>query len=835
MSLPNSRFPSLSLPRKIALQRLGLFWEQLWTLSFWLLMAAGIALAVILSGLLDYLPVGLRFAILGLLGVFLLASLWPLRKLRVPSEFDALRRMEASQGIVHRGFSSSGETVVPELKDELTRALWSEHKRRQLLQAASASVSPPRSNWRSFDPRALRVPVVMALLASITLGRGSLMDNLQAAANLAPPVAAQPTLIIDAWLKPPAYTGKPPLLITSPAMVQKLSDGVPLQVPENSVLNLRVTGATKPVLKITSGNQSQNVKTLASETAYVAEGTFTADATAVVTDGGRDIAQWSFAVTPDLPPSIKISGEPATEKSGALTVPWEVADDYGVTGITSEIALADKQEGGIGFAGNGPFLYDGPKFPVVTKHANAKSEKGKSTQDLTAHPWAGFNVELTLTAKDAAGHVTVTTPVTFKLPERLFVRPIARAIIEQRKELILDPEHAGDVAEMFDTLLLYPDGLFDRSAHVLRLAGLSSRLRNAGGIDDVKSVIEDLWTLAVQLEDGNFADAKTELAALKKQLEDALRNGASEQEIAKLMDKMRDAMDRYLKSLAQENQKRGNSQANRGPSKEISKDDLQKMLDQIEKLSKNGSKDMAQNLLDELDRMLQNLQPGQNQQAGQDGQGMGEMMDQLSDMMKEQQRLMDETQRMQGGQQPGEGEGGQDPFGQTPGGGDPDGKGNTPGGLADRQGALGDLLDRMQRQLGGTAPGELGDAQRQMKGAEGSLRDGDSGSALQQQSDALDALRKGAQSLSKQMRERGQGQARNRGRDGEATGKDDDPLGRPRATRNPDQGPDKDMVPSELAIRKAREILEQLRAKANSEGLTEQERGYIDRLLRGLY
>jgi hypothetical protein len=163
------------------------------------------------------------------------------------------------------------------------------------------------------------------------------------------------------------------------------------------------------------------------------------------------------------------------------------------------------------------------------------------------------------------------------------------------------------------------------------------------------------------------------------------------------------------------------------------------------------------------------------------------------------------------------------------------GRGGEPGGLADRQGALGDLLDRLQKQLGGESPNSFGDAQKNMRGAEGSLREDDSGGALQQQKEALDALRKGSRMLAQQMRERGQGQARNRGRDGEARGRDEDPLGRPRATRNPDEGPDKDMVPSELAIRKAREILEQLRAKANSEGLSEQERGYIDRLLRGLY
>ena len=38
-----------------------------------------------------------------------------------------------------------------------------------------------------------------------------------------------------------------------------------------------------------------------------------------------------------------------------------------------------------------------------------------------------------------------------------------------------------------------------------------------------------------------------------------------------------------------------------------------------------------------------------------------------------------------------------------------------------------------------------------------------------------------------------------------------------------------------INVRRAREILEQLRNRANGQGLTESERGYIDRLLRGLY
>jgi hypothetical protein len=122
-----------------------------------------------------------------------------------------------------------------------------------------------------------------------------------------------------------------------------------------------------------------------------------------------------------------------------------------------------------------------------------------------------------------------------------------------------------------------------------------------------------------------------------------------------------------------------------------------------------------------------------------------------------------------------------------------------------------------------------------MRQAEEALRNGDRDGALRDQGQALDQLRKGAGKLAEQMRENGQGQAESDARDGEGRGGRDDPLGRPRATRNADDGPDENILPTEQAMRRAREILETLRAKSNEQGLTDGERSYIERLLRGLY
>jgi hypothetical protein len=295
------------------------------------------------------------------------------------------------------------------------------------------------------------------------------------------------------------------------------------------------------------------------------------------------------------------------------------------------------------------------------------------------------------------------------------------------------------------------------------------------------------------------------------------------------MDKLRQAMDRYMQSLMEETQKQmqqGNQPQDQQQGQAISPQDLQKMLDMIEQLAQSGANDAAQQLLSQLEDILRNLQPGASQrQQGQQGDSpLGQMLDQLSDLMRKQQDLMDDTQRMQQGESGTEGDQQQGQQGLSD--------------LGDRQRGLGEMLQELMEQLGENgmqAPQSFGEAGESMKGAEGSLRQGNKDGALGDQGDALAKLRDGAQGLARQMMQQGQGQQGNQGRHGEARGDDRDPLGRPMPNRGEDFGPDRDMLPSELAIQRAREILEQLRSRAGEAELPRLEKDYIERLLRGLY
>jgi uncharacterized protein (TIGR02302 family) len=820
------------LDRKVFWQTFFMGFENLWTAWARPLLALGVALVLVASGLLNALPLYVRFGFLAVMGLVLIWTLLPLFRLPRIRRLQALRKLETASTVTHRGFSSAGDTLANEIMDPRAESLWAEHRERQLAKLDTITLVPPQSRWRQFDPYALRVPVALAVVATLILGQGSLTQNLREATRFTPAIPAVP-LALDAWLKPPAYTGRPPLLLTSNVIREKLATGADIEVPENAVFTLRVSGADTPQLKFLSPGSSDaltdiKVKSEIKNGSLTAEATLTRPATIVVMDGNNELARWPVVLLPDTPPTLTLTEKPATDPKGSLTLKWQGKDDYGLRKITGDVELADEQDGQVGFESNGIFLFDAPELKFALRRGNAKDEKGTSRFDLAKHPWAGFNVTLNMAAEDGAGQQGKLASVVFKMPERIFVKPLPRALIEQRRELALFPERATHVSQLIDALNLYPDGLFEGHTPSIMMGAISSRLRNASGYGDIHDAMDMMWTLAVKLEEGSLSDLRAELKSLKEELEKALREGAPKERIAELMDKLKGAMNKYLDALRDEAEKRaaeGGPQPKNGEGKSVSREDLEKMLKDMQEMSKGGNNDMAQQMLDELDKLLQNLQPGgQDQQAGGDGE-MDNMMQGLGDMMRKQQRLMDETQRMPGqGEQQGQQEGQQGEGGDKPG----DGKG-----LADRQQQLQKQLDGLRGKGGKNQ--SLDDANRAMGEAGEALKNGDKDGALQKQGEAMDGLRKGAQKLAEEMRKNGQGQKSGDARDGEGRGNQDDPLGRPRATRNPDDGPDKDILPTEQAMQRAREILEQLRAKANERSLSDQEKAYIDRLLRGMY
>src|SRR6185503_3943024 len=116
------------------------------------------------------------------------------------------------------------------------------------------------------------------------------------------------------------------------------------------------------------------------------------------------------------------------------------------------------------------------------------------------------------------------------------------------------------------------------------------QLARAESDDSLRDVVARLWSMAVMLEDGNVSETEKQLRAAQDALRDALERGASDEEIKKLMEDLRAALDKFMQALAEELRK--NPQQLSRPldrnTRTLSQRDLNSMLDRLENLARSG-------------------------------------------------------------------------------------------------------------------------------------------------------------------------------------------------------------------------------------------------------
>ena len=848
------------LAGRLALSRLAtrasMIFERGWPLLLPLAVVAGLFLSVSWLGLFQRLPDLPRIGLLILFSIAALAALYPLRFFRVPSAAEVDRRIEAANELLHSPVQV--QTDRPSGAESLfSQALWREHQKRMAERLASLVADRPRTSVPDYDRWGLRALVGLLIVTAFAYSFGPFGGRVsdgfvaRAARDTVPPR-------IDAWVTPPAYTGKPPLFLT--ADVNQAAQT--FSVPQGSDISLRVTGGTgEETLNYADTNGNDHTiepaapKGVAPASAQPApkvrqfSGKLSTNGTLTLKSGEDDLGHWAFAIIPDKPPSIRFVGEPKRAVNGAIELNYQIDDDYGAASAKAVFELSDPPPA------NAHPLYGPPDMPLTLPRRGGKANAAKTTKDLTEHVWAGSTVKLTLTATDDAGHTATSETKTLVMPERPFSNPLARAVIEQRRLLALDTNAKPRVLDLMDAITLRPEDTFDNMSHYLAIMSARSRLKFSQTDDQLRNEVGYLWQIALGIEEGNLSAAERRLRQAQQALQDAIKNGASDEEINKAMKELREAMNQFLQEFAQRAQQNPNAPQMQQNGRELRQSDINRMMDEIENLAKSGDRDRAQQLLSELQDMMNNLQAGRQQQGGEQDSEMRQQMDKLGEIMRRQQEMMNDTFRLDqmqrgqpgqnGDQQMGEdGEQGQSQDGQKPGPGGDRGqlgrpKPMTPQEFSDAlkqlqegQGQLQSELDKLKKGLEGMGmePNEgFGEAGKSMGNAEQALGQGEGDQAVGHQGRALEALRRGAKDMMKQMQamQGDQGGSEQGGRQQDA---DRDPLGRPRATKGPDDGSSV-KVPDEIDVQRARQILEAIRKRLGNALSPDIERSYLERLL----
>ena len=162
---------------------------------------------------------------------------------------------------------------------------------------------------------------------------------------------------------------------------------------------------------------------------------------------------------------------------------YRLEDDYGVTEAQAKFARKDAPSA----AGEAARpLYGPPDFALVLPQARTKNGVGQTIKDLTDHPWAGAEVVMTLMARDEGGNEGNSEPFTFRLPERVFTKPLARALVEQRRDLALDAGARSQVTTALDALAMAPEKFAPDAGIYLGLRTIFWSLVRAKTDDDLR-------------------------------------------------------------------------------------------------------------------------------------------------------------------------------------------------------------------------------------------------------------------------------------------------------------------------------------------------------------
>ena len=138
-------------------------------------------------------------------------------------------------------------------EDPATAALWALHRdrlARQVEQFVPAAPAPGMA-WR--DPRALRFAVLLAAIAAALVAGPERYGRVAAAFDWRDGASAAATARLDAWIDPPAYANKPPILLDlaanrDPSQKIVTPEGSALVVRADAdVFETRVEGAIAPV------------------------------------------------------------------------------------------------------------------------------------------------------------------------------------------------------------------------------------------------------------------------------------------------------------------------------------------------------------------------------------------------------------------------------------------------------------------------------------------------------------------------------------------------------------------------------------------------------------
>jgi uncharacterized protein (TIGR02302 family) len=755
-----------------------------------------------------------------------------------PTAEAAERRLERDSALRHRPFTTLRD--APALPGAENSALWQAHVARARAALTNLRLRLPYAGLTRRDPLALRAAALLLLLAGFVVA-GDRANQRILAAFVPGFSGASAATQVQAWIEPPSYTGLPPIFLPRA--------GGALQVPQNSRLSVSVTGFHfRPRLSL-PGPRIKFHST--GDAAWQASGLITQSGTLALGRLLSTIGRWQIDVLPNDAPVAVIPRKPAAAgKTLETSLPWKVSQRWGVASLQATLTP------------------DGhPELPPITLPVplpgTPKDATGALQTDLSANPYAGADMVARLTARDVSGQTGESAPVTFRLPARDFKNGLARAIADIRRRLALHFETPVEAGDDIDALLQTGNGFSGHSGLFLNAAAAGALLRFNSTPEGVAEAQQRLWIVALAL-DGALPEASQAALdearqALRRALQERREGKISAAELARQMQRLREALAQRLQDMARQAMKDGKLPQFDPKAQHFAAPALDRLIKQMEQAAREGRTADAQQKLEELERLLDKLKnarvlsPQEAERARQAAREGKKQSGAVQDMVQREAGLMDraEARAPRPSALPPDYYGAPGEEAPPPPANPDEMEANEESRAADgaTQRALSQALGALKGAFGAghKVPRSLDDASQDMQAATDALTRGQETAARQAEAKTIDDLRRGGKDMSKAMQPSGNEMAiipgaGEPGDSGDEFGMDSggedgtqrDPLGRPLRQGVGGRAADDNSVhvPNEMEQGRSRAIQDELRRRGADRDRPKRELDYIDRLLK---
>ena len=551
-----------------------------------------------------------------------------------PSHPETNRRLEKDNKLKHRPLSQIDDRLAnPDL--DKTKTLWRAREWRIIRILKLLNLPSLKPVIAKRDPYALRMGVLTLFLTGFIVAGQSWPEKLKSGVfpfSFQVPGHNNDSAFVT--ITPPEYTR------TTPITLKGIHRGDPIEIPEGSTIKAQVNGGIGlPQLVI--GDTTSDFTVLNNKSYGIVK---------TITDGNLiQIKQFfirrlhsPFMLIEDAPPQISLSGEHEQTEYKALRFALKVSDDYGLKDLHMRMDLD-------------PVVIDSPLGePVVetralVTRANEETEI-KPVYDLTSHVWAGLPAIISFEAEDGAGQKT-GLKIKLSLPEREFKHPISKKLIEHRKALAWNYQTSPDeIIASLEEILTQPEEYNYDISILLALRTASSRLAYSPGEETARALIDLFWSVAIHLEDGDLSLARQRLQDAQRALENALNDpDTTSEEMAELVESLRQAMAEYFRELGREMQKQlaeGQNMPLLQPdmlNQLLNPEDIAKFFDQLESEALSGDADKARELLSQLNQLMDTLDPSMTMTMPMDMQMMSEGINEIQELIRRQEELLDQT------------------------------------------------------------------------------------------------------------------------------------------------------------------------------------------------